>query len=133
MYSASMKQPLCRLCGKKISKKTRGIMFGRDGVVRTDGFIENRPERPISKEVVQALFNEQVVSVKWSKGKDAEAKKAGYDNIVQASVWDGVSYVDPYFCNGDHAKQFGYLAAEAGLNTIRYEEALRVADYEQRY
>lgn len=56
-------------------------MFGRDGVVRSDGFTEYRPERPTSKEGVQALFNEQVVSVKWSKGKDSDAKKAGFDHI----------------------------------------------------
>lgn len=117
--------PLCRYCGKPIAKKTRSVFFGDDFAThaRPDDMFTYRAERPRSKEEAQRLLNHQVVSVKWARGEEYAAKQAGFDHITHATTWDGESYVDPYFCNGTHAKAFAYLHAKAGAATTTYTAA----------
>ncbi|GGB09131.1 hypothetical protein GCM10011491_41360 [Brucella endophytica] len=122
-----MSQPLCRYCGKKIAKKTETIYFGPEAAAHVTDFASSRPEYPTSKEEVQRLVNGQVVGVSWSRGEDYYAKKAGCDFIFKASTWDGESYQDPFFCNGEHAKRFAYALARAGHATQAYQKANEAA------
>jgi hypothetical protein len=103
MNTMSKLPPLCRYCGKPIAKKTTTVHFA--------GPRDARPEKPQSKAEVERITNGHVVAVRWSRGEDYYAKNAGHDIIYQASLWDGESYVDPYFCNGDHARLFAYSCA----------------------
>lgn len=117
--------PLCRYCGKPIAKKTRTVIFN-DGLHRAwadSGHWTYREERPRSKDEAQRLLNQQIVSVRWSRGEDYAAKQAGFDFISQATTWDGESYVDSYFCNGAHAKDFAYAAARGGYAMPDYIDA----------
>ena len=124
-----MSGPLCRYCGKPIAKKTKTVWFGRDsGTPSLAGYISNRPEFPASRDEAQRLIgNLTVVSVRWSRGDDYYAKKAGHDFIWQVTTWDGLSYASPYFCSGEHARSFGILMAKGGHCTTAYTKAKEAA------
>lgn len=123
-------RPLCRYCGKPIRKRTRMVCFGATDsqVASSPSFVTFRAERPRSKEEAQSLFNQEIVSVRWLRGEDYGAKQAGFDYITQASTWDGETYDDPFFCNGDHAKKFAYAAARTGHAMPAYFDAKKRAD-----
>lgn len=114
--------PLCRYCGKPIGKRTKTIMFGEAfGAVRDSEWLASRSEKPQTREEVQRLVNQTLVSVRYV-GKDSDERY-----IHQASVWDGVSYSDDYFCSTDHAEQFAYAVVQSPENTLStqaYREAL---------
>lgn len=115
----------CRYCGKPTPKRTVTHWFGRDNEGHPSDYWISHKERPRSKSEVQRLVNGQIVSVRWSRGEEYGAKQAGFDFITRASVWDGESYADKFFCNGDHAKRFGYAMARIGdYGTRDYYEAL---------
>jgi hypothetical protein len=120
-------RPLCRYCGKPIRKRTGRIFFGasQDQVDRGSsiGSWTYRAEKPRTKEEAQRLSNHEIVSAKWSRGDSYWAKEAGFDHIIEAGTWDGVSYEDPFFCNGEHAKRFAYAAARAGHAMPAYIDA----------
>ena len=111
-----MSQPLCLWCGARIRKSTRTIRFKREPSQYDEvnkGWISySYGPLPMTIAECQQRTNHKVVSVKrgdpWSAGQDQGA-------IWSCSTWDGESYVDEYFCNGDHAKRFGYAAAAHGL------------------
>ena len=112
--------PLCRWCGKPTRKRTRDVYFGN-----TFGEGENKHRYPMTKADVQALFNEEVVSVRYvDRGSVMEQKHGHY--IMLASLWDGVSYTSELFCNGEHAQLFGIVMAKQGahMGTTTYTEAL---------
>jgi hypothetical protein len=68
------------------------------------------------------MTNEIVVSV-----------QRGVNNTIRSfGTWDGKSYIDSYFCNGEHAKLFGYVMARAGKQTTDHEEAVRKRTMEQK-
>lgn len=142
----SQTQPLCRYCGGHIAKHTTNVMvhekqpkttYEDDEVVQQDGkwvktgkritrnyamgkFIVGAPE---TKEQAQTFVNEKVMSVRYDyETKDGE--RTGKKRISQLSVWDGETYVDQFFCTGDHAKLFGYSAANSGQVTPDYNAAL---------
>jgi hypothetical protein len=110
-------QPLCRYCGKAIRKKTETIRFGcADGDAAR--FAHMRTERPRDKAEAQRYGNGQVVSVRYSETACITVPGGGSHKVTrvpryveEASYWDGESYVDWAFCNGDHARRFGYSAA----------------------
>jgi hypothetical protein len=123
MAFKSSTQPLCRWCGKRIRKDT-------DWVYCRDQEPEEKFRTAIGRYVVaspktkaecQALVNETVVSVR--RGHNSETK----DRIYSFGTWDGESYVDEFFCTGEHAKFFGDLAVRSGLcpGTKTYAEALK--------
>jgi hypothetical protein len=115
--------PLCRYCGAPIRKRTHTVYFGR-AHDRLDDYLTERTERPTSKEEAQRLLNHQIVSVRWTHGdRAAWSAKVDYDYICQVTTWDGERYVDPYFCNGEHARRFAYLFAKNGSATVDYTDA----------
>jgi hypothetical protein len=104
--------PLCRYCGKAIAKRTSTVVFGeaprsRSGQVE---YFTYREERPKSKEEAQRLLNSQVVSVRYDVDYSLPAEERERF-VIRATTWDGEHYEDEFFCNGDHARLFGYAAA----------------------
>ena len=102
-----MNRPLCRYCGKPIPKRTTTVIFEK-----TQEEVDRHPMsqgwryvlgQPPTKEEAQRLVNETIVSVKRHHADPSVISSAG--------IWDGESYVDPYFCNGQHAKDFAYMVA----------------------
>ena len=108
-------QPHCLWCQKKIRKRTTTLMFGEpEAHKRLDGpWMKHLPEKPRSITVVEKMTNQKVVAVRWSD-------RGGW--ITHAFVWDGVSYVDKYFCNGNHASYFAYACARSGLRRAHLRE-----------
>ena len=110
---ANVLPPLCRYCGKAIGKRTKTIMFGDStGAGCDSGWLATRPERPKSRDEAQRLTNQTVVSVRYG------VKGCGERYNHQASVWDGVSYKDDYFCSTDHAEQFAYAVVQSPENKL---------------
>lgn len=112
------KQPLCRYCGKAIRKRTRSVLFNRPDNRGANPYTICRPEKPKSRKEAQGLFNETIVSLRWTRGEEYGAKQAGFDYISTCSIWDGESYEDEFFCNGEHARMFGYAAARMKDRTL---------------
>jgi hypothetical protein len=115
-------QPLCRYCGKPIGKRTKTIMFGCfEQETRDSQWLATRHEKPTSREEVQRLTNQSLVSVRYVREYEGERY------IHQASVWDGSSYKDDYFCTTDHAQAFAYAVVQSPdnkLTTQAYTKAL---------
>ena len=123
MAFKSSTQPLCRYCGKRIRKDPSWVYV-------RDEEPEEKFKSAIGRYVVaspttraecQALVNETVVSVR--RGHTNETKS----RIYSFGVWDGESYVDEFFCTGEHAQFFGYLAIRYGLcpGTKKYTDAIK--------
>jgi hypothetical protein len=103
-----MTQPLCRYCAGKIAKRTTTVRFvvERKSHMRDDQFTSYVIGHPMTKAEAQRLVNQTVVSVRH----DANPWGDMTDKYVtQASVWDGESYVDPYFCNGACRSAFAVM------------------------
>jgi hypothetical protein len=111
--------PLCRYCGKAIRKRTSSWHFGASIESRAEWF--NRiPIKPLDlAEARRQVGNLQVVSVRWTRPEGAAAW------IDKATAWDGESYEDGFFCNGEHARFFGYAAARKGLAMPDYNAAVK--------
>jgi hypothetical protein len=100
MAFKSNAQPHCLVCGTAIAKLTDSKTFG--GWNFSDA--ERHATRPASRAEAEQLVNGRVVAVRYHD-------IGGERRIYQCSTWDGESYVDEFFCNGDHAKTYGYAAA----------------------
>jgi hypothetical protein len=120
-------QPLCRFCGGKIRKRVRTVWLytpsqAKGRSLTADDYSRHVvvDELPRSKQDCMRLTNQAIVSV--SRGW---ADTDGY--ITRFNEWDGESYVDPFFCNGDHARKFAYAAARAkpDLAMRAYHMAMR--------
>lgn len=111
------KQPYCRWCGKPIAKRTTNHCLWKFGT----GVDYNNP---VTLDDCRKKTNEQVVSVKYSYYTDEEGNTSKtMRSVYSYNTWDGESYVDEYFCNGQHARNLGYAAAAKGWNTHNYREA----------
>lgn len=116
----SNKPPLCRYCGKPIKKWTISVYFDRPEN-KTGNYSIYRIESPKSLKETQRLFNEKVVSVRYhGEGNDR--------SVWTATLWDGESYEDEFFCNGEDAKRFAYVMARAGHRTKSHQNAVYVRD-----
>lgn len=88
-----------------------------------------KDKRPMSKKEVQRYVNGKVVFIRWKMRRNSnDQRDIAYDEhsrdyIDTASVWDGESYVDPFFCTGTHAQLFGYRMAREGSATKAWQEA----------
>jgi hypothetical protein len=128
MAFKSPTQPLCRYCGQGIRKHTERHYVrtekDRGGMPRDTKVV---PERIRSKAECQKLTNEQVVSVQYSE--DREYNPYSYESAVKDryvssfTTWDGESWEDEFFCNGQHAAYFGYASARAGQAMPAYMKA----------
>lgn len=136
MAFKSATQPLCRFCGKRIPKHTTRVYFGRRFGADSDWSRSIPDHKPADRAAAQRLVNEQIVSTKWDWPKKIAAADyfdSGEDHepnfISEVTVWDGESYQDEFFCNGDHAQRFGYAAArweDGRLAMPAYREAIAV-------
>jgi hypothetical protein len=110
--------PLCRYCGGKIRKRVTSVEFVLSGQAKgksltpwaANGFTHRRfvvvDQYPRDRAACKPFTNGQVVSVKKNY------RDAG-NTIAEFGEWDGESYVDRFFCNGDHARKFAYAVAHA--------------------
>ena len=114
MTFKSAAQPSCLWCHKPIAKDTirhnmtTPAQWGQSFKQRFDAM-------PKTKADCQKLTNETVVSVEYQYETDNNYDQTGRRVIHSYSTWDGESYKDQFFCNGEHAKAFGYAAAHHGL------------------
>ena len=89
--------PKCMECGSAIRKKTE----------RKSWWITEWEKAPKTVEEARSKSNLPMVSHRWAPIPRGNGERF----IVSASYWDGESYEDQYFCNGNCAKKFGYKAA----------------------
>jgi len=108
-----MMRPLCRYCGKPIPKRTTTLRFVDElkSHMTNDQFTIYVVGTPQTKAEAQRLTNLEVVSVQ--RGCNPWGKDSQLEYITSVGVWDGERYADPYFCNGQHAKDFAYMIAKA--------------------
>ena len=120
VYKSSI-QPLCRYCGGKIAKYTRSKSWWPHA------------DAPLSREEAERMVNQELVSIRYdttpsyveasphprknADGSLTEPLPGNTRYVRSISTWDGESYVDEFFCNGDHAKAFGYVCARDGRVT----------------
>jgi hypothetical protein len=107
------KQPHCRWCGKAIAKHTESHFIKNWGV---SAFTTNQL---VTREDCTMLTNLLVLSVKYHY-ETIDGERTGRRTVMSYNTWDGESYVDEYFCSGEHAKSMGYAAAMKGWSTHKY-------------
>lgn len=134
--------PLCRACGRKISKHTEMIYVyaepprteapemkngeGADrfkqvptGKMTPIHVAKHVVGSPRTKEEAQRLVNEKIVSLQYN-----------LDNtrVDRITVWDGGTYVDEFFCNRTRcAVSYAYMIVASPNNKIQsvaYADAL---------
>lgn len=134
--------PRCRYCGALIRKRTDTVTFmhsSREGW-RSPSYGKvafcDTPPRNMA-EAQRLAGNARVVAVQYSENWDVAVP--GAERRVQAasppvgrhvmsvSVWDGESYRDRFFCNGDHARKFAYALAREGYGTTTYFNTVEAA------
>lgn len=126
-----MAAPLCRYCGEPIRKVTCTV-YVREGERKEKYEIDSAlqryvypAERPRSMADCQKLTNDQVVSIRYGK-KWIDDVETSTGNVSIFTTWDGKSYVDEFFCTGEHARLFGYAGAKGGFFTTgSYRKALK--------
>lgn len=111
-HSAPWVEPRCRNCGNAVPKKLRTYWFGCSDV--TDGFsISERMQKPADKQDAQRFVDGTVVAVRyWGELPDRYVRSA--------SVWDGKSYSDEFFCCNACTTEFAYSCAKSGAATQAY-------------
>jgi hypothetical protein len=114
MTYKSPKQPHCLWCGTRIAKATTRHNVVTPAMWR-QSFREAYASMPKTIADCHKLTNEKVVSVDYQYEQDYNFERTGRRVVHSYSTWDGESYQDEFFCNGDHARQFGYAAAIHGL------------------
>lgn len=124
-------QPHCRWCGKPIPKHGT-IVYVKEERNKHDTALGRciyigKGKRLRSKAECVPFTNQTILSVRYSEERE------GYDGLVTGryvysfTEWDGETYADRFFCNGDHAKEMGYAAAEKGWSTKSYREKEKVS------
>ena len=104
----SKSQPLCRYCGKAISRLTSAVSFG-------EGRFNNA--FPRNKGEARQYLDQQIVTVHYGGWHE------GRPYIASCSIWDGKTYRDEFFCGDPHARALGYLQARQGATSVAYTEA----------
>jgi hypothetical protein len=117
MTYKSATPPHCLWCGKRIAKHTTRRYVITIAMWK-QAFGDHYASLPKTLADCQKLTNEKVVSVDYQYETDDtnyEYKRTGRRVVHHYTTWDGESYQDEFFCNGDHARSFGYAAAHHGL------------------
>lgn len=100
--------PRCRYCNGPIRKYTRTNWIERERRphMKDTSFSHHIicDEPPADIAACRKLTNDMVVSVRRYQG----------GSIRSFGTWDGVSYIDPYFCSNKHAQKFAYAFAKLG-------------------
>lgn len=115
-------QPYCICCGDPIAKWTSTHHIGWSKL--------KAGEAPRTRADLAKLTNLQVVSVRYWQDRDDDDKPKGERMIDRYSTWDGVSYVDQYFCDGTCGSRFAYIAAHAGFVTTTARKAIKARNGE---
>jgi len=116
IYKSTM-QPHCLWCHKPIAKATT---WHNPVTPALWGKTFDDPAVPRTLADCQKLTNEKVVSIKYHYETDNKYyDRTGRRVVHSYSTWDGESYKDQFFCNGDHAQRFAYAAAHHGLRFKR--------------
>jgi hypothetical protein len=106
--------PHCLWCGKRIAKRTT-----RHDVITyamwKQSLDNSYATLPKTIADCQKLTNEKVVSVDYQYETDDNYDRTGRRVVHHYTTWDGESYRDEFFCNGDHAQCFAYAAAAHGM------------------
>ncbi|UTU07950.1 hypothetical protein CcrC1_gp264c [Caulobacter phage C1] len=126
MTFESEKQPFCRSCGKPIRKYVDTLYFGR---MAQNGEEHRAKVYPRSKAEVQTLVNGTVLSVSWQRYhglpyEEIYIKETGGEYIDKVTVWDGVTYVDEFFCTLRCAADLGEAVAAQGWSMTPYRKAM---------
>lgn len=128
MTYKSPHQPLCRYCGKGIRKDTttHWIDDGKEAKPSklSHSIMHHYPGGQLfTKEDCQRFTDQQIVSIR--KARYGYFGTRDPNRIKQFTTWDGFSWVDQFFCNGDCARRYGYFAAfnEPRLMTQDYANA----------
>ena len=115
----SATQPYCLCCQKKIPKYTERVYVGSYGRL-LHKYLHTKKE-------CQELHNgtggkETVISVRYVRptwqGNVKIYPKGKY--ILDFSVWDGVSYINQYFCKATCAIGYAYEMADKGHRSPEY-------------
>lgn len=124
--------PLCRYCGKPIAKRTTTVLVRAEQHPNDQitaswcryVYVGSNPPRTIDD--CRKLSNRIVVSVKrgkhWVDNYDRLEKN---ETIGEFTEWDGESFVDEFFCRGECARGFGYMAAKTGMQSVAHEKAAK--------
>jgi len=111
-------QPKCLYCHKPIPKYTTHhyvegakFSFGKSPLVTLADL-----RKKTNEQIVSAKYHyEQEEHVPNEDYTHVKRRVSGRRTVYSYSTWDGESYIDPFFCNGEHARNFGYAAARHGL------------------
>jgi hypothetical protein len=110
----SKTQPLCRCCGKQIRKDTVLVHFKQEP--SQYDYNSNRIQHayvrdrlwPRTLKQAQTFVNQQIISISYNRPNE----KRQHSEVSKVHVWDGESYVDPFFCSGSCASRFAYAIAK---------------------
>jgi len=120
----SAERPRCRWCGKPIAKATNYHSV-------SNAFHAFKENKLTTLEDCQKKHNEKIVSVKYHHETESTIDgyaRTGRRTVYSYATWDGESYKDGFFCNGEHAQLMGYAAAEKGWSTKAYRTSFLTAN-----
>lgn len=117
-----MKPPLCVYCGGAIRKRTTTVWV-RAGGRRA----EHGPDSKFSRHIFPVTAPTTIAECRRLTNLTVTAvtRSADGKTITRFHEWDGESYEDRFFCNGDHARRFAYVMAGEGRCMPEYNAAVR--------
>jgi len=118
-------QPYCRWCGKAIAKRSKIVWVAEEpqSEPRPGHVYTGKGHRLRSKAECQPYTNQTILSVKYMEERDDDNRVIGR-YVWSFTVWDGETYIDQYFCNGEHARFFGYAMAKKGWGTMEFHKVV---------
>lgn len=111
MSHKSPTQPHCRMCDKAIPKKTESHFLRLRDSNANPQFYTVVDALPKTQAECQKLTNHKVVSVRYSAVYDDVSREVVGREMSSFNTWDGESYVDEHFCNGNCCRRFAYMVA----------------------
>lgn len=113
-------QPRCRWCGRLIPKYSYTVFVKEEpGPHDAHGryVYTGKGKRLRSKAECIPLTSQTVLAVSYSEERNDYHGPVTDRYISHFTVWDGATYQDRFFCNGNHARAMGYAAAERGWSS----------------